>query len=108
MRSEPLYPKVVRHVSAWALTLSLVMAGLVVLCAGCRVPPEAAWLIEDGVAYNEGNLNDETLGDDAKTVSLQNQDLLHKIRFTLDGTPLPEGVAARKRAREAAATERSQ
>lgn len=98
MRPEPLYPKAVRHASAWAFTLSMVLAGLVVLCAGC-INPAAIRQAEIEQAVNEGHANDELLLPETRAVGQDNYDAWSAQRYLLDGVPLPEDVEARLRLR---------
>lgn len=98
MRAEPLYPKAVRHVSVWAFTLSLVLAGLVVMLAGC-INPAAIRQAEIEQAVNEGHAGDELLAPETRLVGQDNYDAWSAQRYLLDGVPLPEDVEARLRER---------
>lgn len=87
----------------------LAVLAFVLAMAGCScVTAEADQLLKDGAAYNQGTMNDERNSAETRGVAQRNYDLLHKLRFTLDGTELPDDVAARKKARDDAKANRSE
>ena len=62
---------------------------------GCCSNAAAVKALKDGQAVNKGHMNDEALPKQARLIAQDNYDLMSKVLFNLDGTPLPEEVKGR-------------
>lgn len=89
------YPK------ARKLGFSLILFSFLI-APGCCVHQPAIVAADRGIAGTISHMNNERLPQSTRTVATICHDVFWQIKFSLDGTELPEEVKARKAARDAA------
>jgi len=75
------------------------VGSLALFMAGCCCNPAAMKAIDRGISTNKGHMVDSGLPQKAREIAQDNYDVFNQVKFSLDGTALPEDTAARSAAR---------